>query len=358
MLILSTPNDDFRKDLLSKPKDYKITDAIETGKEYEAIDASQISLKNLQGSTTNVDALKYKQRNCQNCGLQHKPRSCPAYHDKCNACGTPGHWKIFCRKSKRNHRSQSLHSRNQNHTRRNSPNRHDNHRGTNPNNRSRRDNRKVSHNINVDDEYEEKADEVVFDSIEILTINDQVTTKPNEAFIMLKMKHDQASGALKAKIDTGSGGNTLPVRTYNQMFGNTSFHKLLKNEPHVHLTSYCGNNIKCFGSINLSLKKDSQHNFCTFKFYVVDVQGPVIIGLKTCEKLGIVEINLDSLSKQIKHVKKCPTEINSKINTIEDLKSKFPTVSTKLAVSKALKHCFSTKTINHLSIHLGDIRST
>jgi hypothetical protein len=48
MLILSTPNNDFRKDLLSKPKDYKITDAIETGKEYEAIDASRISLKNLQ----------------------------------------------------------------------------------------------------------------------------------------------------------------------------------------------------------------------------------------------------------------------------------------------------------------------
>ena len=72
MVITSTPIEEFRKELLTKPKGTKINTIIERGREHEAIITSQASLKAMNqntatsehelSDTAKVDALKRTQR--------------------------------------------------------------------------------------------------------------------------------------------------------------------------------------------------------------------------------------------------------------------------------------------------------
>ena len=68
----------------------------------------------------------------------------------------------------------------------------------------------------------------------------------NKAFTTVNVQYSnhRVSGPLHLKIDTGSGGNTLPMRTYHQMFGNRSTHFILTAETDIKLTSYSGHPIK------------------------------------------------------------------------------------------------------------------
>ena len=75
---------------------------------------------------------------------------------------------------------------------------------------------------------------------------------------------------LHLKIDTGSGGNTLPLRTYYQFFGDHACHCILTTETDTKLTSYSGHPIKCYGSIDLKLSKGNEE-YQPHKFYVVEV---------------------------------------------------------------------------------------
>ena len=62
----------------------------------------------------------------------------------------------------------------------------------------------------------------------------------NEAFTTVSVQYSNphVSGPLHLKIDTGSGGNTLPMRTYHHMFGNRPTHFILTAETDTKLTSY------------------------------------------------------------------------------------------------------------------------
>ena len=99
-------------------------------------------------------------------------------------------------------------------------------------------------------------------------------------------------GPLRLKVDTGAGGNTLPLRTYHQMFGNTPTNKIFTPEPAAKLTPYSGHSIPCRGSIVLQLSKPSGQSQ-SHRFYVVDVPGPAILGLPSCNKLNIYHWTLN-----------------------------------------------------------------
>ena len=100
MVILSTPHEEIRKELLVKPYGYKVSDLLERAREVEAILTSQASLLSMKNNVTpiqKIDALREsRKRSCQNCGLSHPPKSCPAYRDTCHGCGNKGHWIKFC----------------------------------------------------------------------------------------------------------------------------------------------------------------------------------------------------------------------------------------------------------------------
>ena len=60
----------------------------------------------------------------------------------------------------------------------------------------------------------------------------------NEAFTKLNMSYNNPAvrGPLRLNVDTGAGGNILPLRTYHQMFDNTPTNKILTPEPAAKLT--------------------------------------------------------------------------------------------------------------------------
>ena len=77
MIILSTPFEEFRKELLTKPKGFEIKTVLERGLEHEAIQASQDSLKCMSiasGTSNNIDSIN-KSNVCRKWGLRHKPPS-------------------------------------------------------------------------------------------------------------------------------------------------------------------------------------------------------------------------------------------------------------------------------------------
>ena len=333
MVILSTPHEEFRKELFTKPKGTKINEVLERGREYEAIIASQESLKTMgqQSFTTEnnlpdptkVDALQrnykpgFKKRSCLNCGLIHAPRPCPAYNDLCHGCGIIGHWRKFCRKSQTRNTAnkessvpQSIHSRK-------IPSR------GNDKNRTYR-----SHEIDFS-QNEEEEPSLVYYSIAMADINTQ--SKDSEAFVTLDINHKNIEAKmprLHLKVDTGAGGNTLPLRTYKQMFKNIPTSELTTPEPTMKLTSYSGNEIPCIGSIRLGIKKAKASNFHHEKFYIVDVNGPAILGLPSCQKLQIIQLNIDTcMSTQKQNPPSSPT-INEKptedIKSIQQLKAAYP----------------------------------
>ena len=113
---------------------------------------------------------------------------------------------------------------------------------------------------------------------------------------------------LKVKIDTGASGNTLPVRTLMQMYPQ----QLPQLQPNnTNLTAYNGEQIKCIGKFTIDVHHNSKIK--SVLFYVVDVTGPAVIGLPTCERLNIVTINVDHISPSV------PT-----ISNIDDLTQLYP----------------------------------
>ena len=94
LIIDSTPYEAFRNELLSKDKGHSLKDTLEAGRRYEALTAGLRHITDLS-SPTHVDALQ-RRSPCNNCGLRHDRRECPAFGQKCVICGKMNHWARMC----------------------------------------------------------------------------------------------------------------------------------------------------------------------------------------------------------------------------------------------------------------------
>ena len=99
------------------------------------------------------------------------------------------------------------------------------------------------------------------------------------------------------------------------MFGSCPTHCVLKPEPNSRLKSYSGHQIRYLGSISLEICRINQETYTKRKFYVINVQGPAVVGLATCELLGLVKLNIDAVncsvspaSDQSKFTKEIPVQ--------------------------------------------------
>ena len=166
-----------------------------------------------------------------------------------------------------------------------------------------------------------------------------------EAFTCFNFQHGSKINRIKAKIHTGAGGNTLPLRMFKQIYANN---KLIKPEPNTRLTSYSGDPIQCLGSIELKVKRESQARFCDEKYYIVDVEGPAILGLPACTRMKIVSLHLDAVEKA-----------NEPITSVQKLQSMYPEQFDKVGKMKepaklyikegAIPHCDAPRKV---SVHL------
>ena len=303
MVILATPHEDFRRELLSKPKHYSITDVLAKGQEYEAIQAYQASLTSLgvTSAATNIDAIRSTRAPCGNCGRHHPPKKCPAYHSEYDGCGNKGHWKQSRRKTTRekgkpNPRCQPKQGKSRD---KRPPTR------TTPRKRSQYEVR--VHDDDAESEHSQSPYSVSTSDISLDEINQE------EAIATVAVHYENPS------VD-----------------GPTD--QLLKPEKSVRLTSYSGHNIKCLGSLESDICRKDQNAYARQKFCVIDVSGRAIHALPTCELLGLVELSIEvvqylphrgdrSSPTKAKHTQEDVHQVppaGTRINTIKELQHWFP----------------------------------
>ena len=100
------------------------------------------------------------------------------------------------------------------------------------------------------------------------------------------------------------------------MYGNTEPTKILTPIGQTTLKAYSGERIKCIGSITLACRS-GQSKWVNAIFYIVDVPGPVILGLATCEALEMVTINckVETVMAAIE---------KRSISSVKDLQKRYP----------------------------------
>jgi len=81
LIIASTSREKFRRDFIGKDKGYAITEILNEAHKFEAMMADRDRLQHMEKSLEDIHFIR-KEINCQNCGINHQPRKCPAYNDE------------------------------------------------------------------------------------------------------------------------------------------------------------------------------------------------------------------------------------------------------------------------------------
>ena len=190
---------------------------------------------------------------------------------------------------------------------------------------------------------EDTDDDDLFEELTIstITISDisaggDFHSKSCEVYTYIKVKCSKRVQAnLKVKIDTGAQGNTLPVRMFREMcpgkvdLAGVPRRNAVKNR-HVILTAYNGTKIPQYGAVQLQCRYNG-HKRINTDFYIVDSEGPAILGLPSS-----LDHNLVTLHCKIKESNEefrpseatCrsskPSDNSRNVNTVGDLMAAYP----------------------------------
>lgn len=169
--------------------------------------------------------------NCTRCGKTHKVRECPAFGKKCNSCAKLNHFSSMCKQRKVGSIETQIDSDDSS-----------------------------EYNIGTLDSINETSDSITFPWIEQIKMNDK---------------------KVSSKIDTGAEIDVLPLNVLKKI-GPVELRK-----TSVTLRSFGGEKLKPKGMCTLLLS----FNGISFKtnFAVVDLDFVPIVGLKTSERLRIVQ---------------------------------------------------------------------
>ena len=153
-----------------------------------------------------------------------------------------------------------------------------------------------SHSKKVDayyqDCYSDSDDEYEHASFSEVRIN-SVAAEESEKFVTLDLDLKRKFLAdLKVKVYTGAQGNTLPLRIFNRMFPEKLNDAGLPDPRFVSriqtiLTTYGGNRLEQLGCITIPYQY-SNRSRRDVSFYIVDVEGPAILGLLDLKAFKIV----------------------------------------------------------------------
>ena len=149
-----------------------------------------------------------------------------------------------------------------------------------------------------------------------------------EAFARIELPADIGKNqltTLKCKVDTGAGGNIMPLCTFAKLFperfdkdGNPTG----LSSSSTRLTAYNGSSIKQFGTfktyVDWTPKNRRITNHLHTQWYVADTPGPAILGLPSCTKLNIVELNC---AVELQRRRPPPQQVDD-LETLTDLSSR------------------------------------
>ena len=273
-LITGTRIMESRRELLKAAETISIDDALNICRTQEA---TQIHMRAYEPGPTKIDAVKMKTpeiTDCKYCGTNHARGRCPAYHAKCLLCGRTGHFRKKCLKNL----AGNEHPEHKFNKQRQPP-------------RNGRAIHAMSFREPESDEIEDRFDQLSFDTIRADN-NEEIF-----ANVQVQIPGSDAIGSLSCKVDTGAQGNILPLRTLRKMCPNLCDKdgmpipsQLITHKPLIRLGAYNGTEIQQHGVISLCVKVKASE-WLQADYFLVETEGPIIIGGKTCIELGIVTIN-------------------------------------------------------------------
>lgn len=313
VLISGVKYPEVQKLLLAKDSKLNLEEAIDIARAHEASTAHMHQLQTMDKADIHVFQ---KAKRCRFCATQHQPKACPAYKSTCNACGKRGHWRKCCPNRSQGGKTGGY---NKNFKKQNS--------GPQSQKYSQRgrEEKRDMHPLDFkDDETQEIED--TFDSLSLgtITVNLHVDSIPevdnrDEVIATLQVSFDDRPGnhTLKVKVDTGAQGNILPVRIFKKVYPkqvDEGGHPLRSSLMQRRTTLVCPNKtqIPHYGCVSF-LCRYGEGDWARATFYVVDTDGPAILGLPSSRKLKLVTLHC------------AMSETGSKpIKDKEDLRSRFP----------------------------------
>ncbi|KAG0720418.1 hypothetical protein GWK47_048557 [Chionoecetes opilio] len=247
------------------------------------------------------------QMDCSYCDRTHgyDRSQCPARRSICSYCGKMGHWAAVCRGKRYQNREQSFPSvppppsprEYRNVIRRPQPHR-------------------AIHEVlatAVSDE-----EQLMFDSVRICSNTTTGVRKESFVDVHVTIPRQPGSHSMHAKIDTGANGNILPLRCYKMLPPGLSLQK-----ENIRISAYNDYQIPHHGSVTMNIQHGSCE--CVTKFYVVETDSPIILGLPTCEQLGVVTIHTHDAKNPAPHKMAAVThQLNEPIRTTEYLRQLYP----------------------------------
>ena len=188
----------------------------------------------------------------------------------------------------------------------------------------------LQNSINVQDQIADEFEKMSFYSME----DRGKKCSRTEAFASLDIILPNRKGVheLKIKVDTGAEGNTLPLRTFQQMFPE---HVAWNGRPRLGttqkeeavLTAYNGSSIPPHGSIQIQCAYKGEWRLV--KFYIVTSNGPTILGLPSLQDLRLVTQHCSIQRRKcapVSHETNTPVtpSDNTPITSIKDLIEAYP----------------------------------
>ena len=267
---------------------------------------------------------------CANCTKRHQPgrAHCPAKDSKCDKCQKIGHWRPKCRGGRPPPRTQGPPRGQQ---------------GTNRGTYKRHTGQKRTDAIDIADG-DSPPDEVSLYGIKFvndhttdvnpteITVGD-ITTSHSEAFTNVTLpapagvKRHEAD--IRVKVDTGAGGNILPLRVFRQMYPDRIDQQGLPlglTQTQTRLFAYNGTRIPQHGALDTWTRwkpPDHRPRCLRTRWYIADTDGPAILGLPASQKLGVVIMNCAVHSgapfPQHQHVNEKPATTAQELPIIKDL---------------------------------------
>ena len=211
------------------------------------------------------------------CGNTHgyQKGECPAWGTICSACGKKNHWAKMCINKNENKRrfaqACTTHNPKQPYEIQN----------------KKRNNRICA--INSDTREPSKLyrefKQLTFDAVQEQRDNrTEISTE-----LQIRLPDRPGTHTLKAKVDTGAEGNTLPLRTSRQgRWPRTADSRFYKKKELSILTAYNGSSIMQHGSVCIQCAHKGK--WTTLKFFIVTTEGPTIIGLPSLRNLELISL--------------------------------------------------------------------
>ena len=313
-IISGVKYDIVQRDLLAKPETLSLDEAIGMCRNYEVAADQLKELKDVQRSNTTqpyavVNAIgahnqPTPHRKCDYCGRSHPRRAtCPALDTTCSTCGRRNHWAVVCRS-----RSQV-------------PQHHQQQQHQQPRLQRNRTSSQSPKNVHTlrEDSYsdEDKPGQIQMNNVHINTVaRDEAITN-----ISVQLPdRPLVPASMEVKVDTGAQGNVLPMRAFRVMCPDRMDSKqkitvsaLIPCNTTI-LTAYNGTRIPINGMLTVNCRKNNKTPWSPHLFYVAETPGPIILGLYSCQLLGLVTLHCAMNVKQ-----------QNPITNIEQMMKSYPT---------------------------------